>query len=415
MSSVRLTEKRAISFLMWALCIVYFTSYFSRLGYATVIAEIIESEGITKADASLATTACFITYGAGQLISGWLGDRISPKKIIFSGIFITTACNILLPLCGNTGARAVVWGVNGFAQALLWPPMMRMITAYLDPDNASKCCVRASMAANVATILLYLLSPLMIRLGGWRSVFALSATLAATVGLLWIVVMTRFEQRCGVISSTRSGAKKEDPEAASGVSVPHLIVAEGILFVMIAIVMQGILRDGVTTWLPSYLVEVFHLETGSSILSSVVIPIFSVISFQFFAWVNNRFFRNEIRCSAVLFGIGMVLSAAMAALFTASAAISALLAAMLTACMHGINLMLICNLPARFAHTGKVSMISGVLNSCTYVGSALSTYGFALVAQNFGWRTTVVCWIMICLIGVIACVTAQKMCRNLTN
>ena len=271
------------------------------------------------------------------------------------------------------------------------------------------------MAANVATILLYLLSPLMIRLGGWRSVFVLSATLAATVGLLWIVVMTRFEQRCGVISSTRSGAKKEDPEAASGVSVPHLIVAEGILFVMIAIVMQGILRDGVTTWLPSYLVEVFHLETGSSILSSVVIPIFSVISFQFFAWVNNRFFRNEIRCSAVLFGIGMVLSAAMAALFTASAAISALLAAMLTACMHGINLMLICNLPARFAHTGKVSMISGVLNSCTYIGSALSTYGFALVAQNFGWRTTVVCWIMICLIGVIACVTAQKMCRNLTN
>ena len=165
MSSVRLQEKSAIRFVIWTLCIVYFTSYFSRLGYATVIAEIVASEGIAKSDAALATTACFITYGSGQLISGWLGDRISPKKLIFAGLLTTTACNILLPLCGTTGAMTAVWGVNGFAQALLWPPMMRLMTAYFDQKTTSDCCVKASVAANTATILLYLTSPLMIRLG----------------------------------------------------------------------------------------------------------------------------------------------------------------------------------------------------------------------------------------------------------
>ena len=103
----------------------------------------------------------------------------------------------------------------------------------------------------------------------------------------------------------------------------------------------------------------------------------------------------------------------MAALYTASAPASALLAALLTAAMHGTNLMLICNLPARFAASGKVSLLTGMLNACTYVGSALSTYVFALIAQSAGWRATVVCWAGVCLCGAAACLIAARRCRSL--
>ena len=103
----------------------------------------------------------------------------------------------------------------------------------------------------------------------------------------------------------------------------------------------------------------------------------------------------------------------MAALFTASAACSVLLAAALTGCMHGVNMMLICNLPARFAATGKVSLISGVLNACTYIGSALSTYVFALAAQRFGWRVPVLCWAGVCVLGAAACTLGGPRCRRM--
>ena len=122
---------------------------------------------------------------------------------------------------------------------------------------------------------------------------------------------------------------------------------------------------------------------------------------------------NEIVFSVILFGIGSLCALALAALFDTNAAVSVVLVAFLTGSMHGVNLMLICNLPARFANTGKVSLISGVLNACTYVGSAISTYGFALIAQAFGWRTTVVCWAFIAATGLVMCVLGGRKCKRI--
>ena len=72
---------------MIALCAaVYFCSYLTRQNYATVLVEIIESEGVSKAAASAAITGMFITYGLGQIISGYLGDRLNSCHLIAAGL-----------------------------------------------------------------------------------------------------------------------------------------------------------------------------------------------------------------------------------------------------------------------------------------------------------------------------------------
>ena len=45
----------------------------------------------------MALTGSFITYGTGQIISGVLGDRISPKKLVSRGLLVTVLMNVLLP------------------------------------------------------------------------------------------------------------------------------------------------------------------------------------------------------------------------------------------------------------------------------------------------------------------------------
>lgn len=407
-----LEDERACRFLVYALCAVYFAGYFARLDYAVVIAEIVRSEGLLKSDTALATTACFVTYGAGQLLSGWLGDRVSPKRLIFAGLAGSAVCNGLLSLCSGVGSMTAVWAVNGMAQSMLWPPMMRLMTGYLSAPWVEKGCVDTLVASSSATVTLYLTAPLILRMGSWRWMFRLAAALSGAAALGWLLSMGRFEKRHGAPAAWR----REEESAPGGVdlSMASLLTEGGLLFAMFAIVMQGTLRDGVTTWLPSYLTEVFHLPTSSSILSSVLLPLFCVFSVRISVAVKGRFFGGgEIRCSRFLFRLGTVLSLLMAALFTASAACSVLLAAALTGCMHGVNMMLICNLPARFAATGKVSLISGVLNACTYIGSALSTYVFALAAQRFGWRVTVLCWAGVCVLGAAACTLGGPRCRRM--
>ncbi len=412
--SVSLKEKRAGKLLLGALCVIYFVSYVSRLDYATVLAEIVVSENILKSEAALATTACFITYGIGQLISGWLGDRINPKWLIFFGLCLTCGMNFLMPRCHSVGNMVAVWGVNGFAQAMMWPPVVRFLSDYMDHERFQKACVSVSMASSSATVLLYLVAPVVIRLGSWRSIFYIACGMAGVTAALWLAFINPFEKKYAdlrripaPVGRTPPSVKTESKPEKSVLS--RLIFGEGLIFVMVAIVMQGTLRDGVTTWLPSYLVEVFRLDTGSSILSCVIIPLFSMVIFKVCTFLNQKYFRDEVRFSNLLFVLASLLALALAAVFTASAVVATVLAALLTACMHGINLMLVCDLPGRFAATGKVSLISGVLNACTYVGSALSTYCFALIAQTAGWRVTVLCWAAVCVVGVLSCFAVRRL------
>ena len=76
-------------------------------------------------------------------------------------------------------------------------------------------------------------------------------------------------------------------------------------------------------------------------------------------------------------------------------------------------LMLVCMIPSFFSHTGKVSTVSGVLNACTYIGSALSTYGIALLSENLGWGFTLLSWLALALAGTALCLVAARLWKRI--
>ena len=82
---------------------------------------------------------------------------------------------------------------------------------------------------------------------------------------------------------------------------------------------------------------------------------------------------------------------------------SVLLSALLTGCMHGVNLMLISMVPNYFRRFGMAGTASGVLNACTYIGSAASTYGVALLSEKLGWSITLWIWLAIAVLGTLLC------------
>ena len=77
---------------------------------------------------------------------------------------------------------------------------------------------------------------------------------------------------------------------------------------------------------------------------------------------------------------------------------------LITGCMHGINMLLISRLPIHFHNYGRISTISGLLNTFTYVGSAISSYGFAVFSEQLGWGFTIGLWTIIALLGAITCI-----------
>lgn len=70
--------------------------------------------------------------------------------------------------------------------------------------------------------------------------------------------------------------------------------------------------------------------------------------------------------------------------------------------------MLVCMIPPYFKKYGNVSTASGIINACTYVGSAISTYGIAVLSDKIGWNFTVLIWALIAMFGTLICVFSAK-------
>ena len=381
---------------------VYFFSYLTRYNYSVVLVDIINSEGFTKVDASAALTGMFFTYGLGQLVSGYLGDHVEPTLLISVGLLSTSILNFLIPFCPTATWMTVVWCLNGIAQALFWPPMVKFLTQRLSPKAYQKSVVTTAWGANLATMLLFLIAPVVIRYSTWKNLFWICGTASLVMIVVWNVGVRKADAK-GKPQMTPI-AKKEHSDIWNAITGPIRIV---LLVVLLANILQGALRDSMTSWFPTFISEQFHLKSELSILSGVFVPALSVLSTMFAGKVQRKWIHNEILCAALGFALAAVCCTVVRTA-DSNQILTTVFFAGTIGCSHAVNLYLGSILPGRFSKKNCVSTISGALNCAIYIGSAISMYVIARITQAKGWLATLNIWIIAALIGMLLCLSLAR-------
>lgn len=375
-------DKKQASRLILLCSVIYCISYITRINFKAVLLPIMTDTGYAKSELSMALAGLFVAYGVGQLISGHFGDRVQPKYLIAGGLITTAAMNILIPLCANNLLMTIVWTVNGLAQAFMWPPLVKLMSNQMNMEDYTRGTVGVNWGGSIGTILVYLGAAALVAWVAWESVFYASA-LCALIGLIvwWFL--------CPTIDLTPASKNSADVKPSSKRPLSLMICLLG------AIVMMGILRDGVDTFMPVYIDEQYHLGDAISILAGVAMPVFALISQQIAGILFNKVVKDAFRSAFYIFIVGTLSAVALyfVNLSNGNVILSVLLLALLTGCMHGVNMNLICILPPILAGNSKVSAVSGLLNSFTYVGSAISMYVIPLIAENSSWSVTILMWI----------------------
>ena len=402
-----------------ALCsLVYFVSYFARKDFAAVQVEMIDSGAVNGVTAGLIGTALFVCYGAGQLVSGYLGDRIKPQYLLMAGLSATAFANLMMTFVTESSWMIPIWGLNGFAQAMLWPPIVKILSNHLDHERFVTANLIVTTAAHVATILLYLYVPICIRFMSWHSVFYSATVLAVTALVVFgIALYFVLPDKPGV---EREAVRNSNPTFQTDKSFARILISAGIIPTFFSIIMMGFLRDGIESWLPTLYATAFDRDPSESVLVSVILPVFSIVSIVVITALHKRrLFNNEIVGSSLLFGSAIVAAIPLARLINVPGTICNLiclvLAAFICACMHGCNFLLISCLPGRFARVGRAATVSGFCNACVYIGAAVATYTIAIVSDKFGWQITVISWMGVAALGVVLTVLAVKAYSNFIN
>ncbi len=396
------TDKKAK--LLILLCsLAYFASYITRNNYAAVLVEMIDNLNTTKQIASIGVTGSFITYGLGMILSGWLGDKLPARLMIAIGLLGSSAINLCAGCFSNVYWITALWCFNGLFQSMIYPPLMRLMGDNLNNNDLVSGITFVTVAANVATVLIYLVSPLLITWSGWRLVFMVATGIGVLVTLAFLL---------GTRDTNKTNTELDVQE--QNAPIGKIIMQAGLIPLFFAIIIMGILRDGIQTWMPTYVSDVLKLNNSSSILTAVILPVFSVISVALAKVLYSKV-RNEMRTAFLIYAIGAVASTLLIFTFTSLPAFGVFMIALTNASMHGVNLILISMVPAKFKKYGKISTFSGLINAFVYVGAAISTYGIAVISDKFGWLATVICWAVLAVIGTLICMLRIKKWTKFVN
>lgn len=398
--------------ILFLLCWVgYFSTYIGRQNYSAVMAEIIRAEGYLNRTCGLIGTGFFICYGVGQIISGFLGDRYSPKWLIFTGISISAVINGVMSCLNSPEAMVAAWCLNGAAQSMTWSPILRVFSEYLPADQQKKACVNIATTYPAAVFLTYPMCSLLVYWLGWRSVFVVTGVFMGAVSLLWAGGFTWVEKRLGKGNGkAERNISKEKENGGSGSGQEPLIFTPSLVLTLFLIagslVIQGALRDGITNWVPAYLSGTYDVGTFVAIFATSVLPFINL----FGVYAANMIFRggrrDEVRTSGVLFGAAFASLTCLCLTEGSHLLVSLLFFSLATSCMMGINVMLVSFVPTNFIRWGRVSTISGLLNSTVYIGSSIATYGLGAVADVYGWSMLIRCLGVSAVAGLGLCVLA---------
>lgn len=395
----------------WA---AYCASYLGRINYTAALTAIVADGVFSKSHAGFIGTVYFFCYGAGQIFSGILGDRVSPYKMVGTGLVGTVCANILMPLCsGSYIVMSVVWGLNGIVQSMLWTPILYIISNILPEEQRRRACLYIAASFPVGSLLSYVISAGAIKFASWHFAFFIPAGIIACIFVFWCLAAGKTSKILG------RGEKKSLPvqeNTGAKVSLGKLFIVSGAAVICVGILVQGMLKDGVTSWVPTLIKEKYNVSASFSVLLSAVLPIINLSG----AWFATKLYEGPFKLNetaAAAFGFAMTLIPLTGIVFVGKypIAICVILLALFTTIIAAMNHLLMTLIPVHFAKFGRASTVGGIFNCCTYIGSAISTYGFGAVSEKFGWTATVVFWIILGVIGVAACALPMRRYARFAN
>lgn len=404
-----------ISFLF---CLLYFTSYMTRKSFGAIKLGLPEG-WLSDEQIGLIGSALFFAYGAGQLVSGVLGDRIDPRKLILLGLGTTAVCNAAFPFVRALPVLVVLWAINGFAQAMFWPPLVKLMAVYFKGEHYTKVSMHVSMAAQIALLSVFGLSTLAIHLGAWWSVFAVAVVLAIVTATALCFGFASMERRYpGAVRAAMARPQKCNASIAPAPQKGKLwpvVLASGLLFVFVMTATLGFLRDGLEEWMSTYLHDTYHLAADLSTLMNVVMPIFSMVCVKLTTQLYLRVFRDEIKETLIVVAIGLVALICLALLDGVGLWLSVLLLMLTVGCIHAANTCLTCYLPSRYAATGKVSTVAGLVNAFTYVGSTVATTALPVLVGHGSWTVALLACAGVAAICVACVLLMTRRWRHFTS
>lgn len=282
-------------------CYLFF--YTGRQTFGFAIPGIQQELGLSKSTLGAISGAMLWCYAAGQIVNGNLADKFGGRRVMTLGAVLSTALNWLTSFSVGPKSLGMLWGANGFVQAMGFPSGGKVISGWWSTHERGKSFGFYNFAAGLASVLAFVTSTLVVEVFelDWRWTFRVPVLLMLVGGLVFFVVARDNPRQARIKPPPSFDADRDAPDipVEAGRSIERyalMLKNPKVWMTGIALGFNNAARYGLLIWVPVYLLGSDWKSDGSGISPlwvSVALPVGMALGALVNGQMSDRIFRSR--------------------------------------------------------------------------------------------------------------------------
>ena len=370
-----------------------------KMSFSAATVGLVESGVLTKTETGMINGIFWLVYAIGQIIGAIVVNKVSAYLLIEIGIWGSVLSNIVLAGSENFIVMLIAWCLGGMAQSGLWPGILKLVTTEVTDKHRMPLLAYLAYAFSIGSVISYFLTAAILKSWSWKYIFAISGI----IGMVAYVFIAYSKKKDSPILQRKL---QEDKTVVKEKLTFRVVWERGLILFSLLLCLKTIVENGVGSWMPTILTEMFGFSSSNSSLLSVVrllVALAGVTLGTFvYALVKSDELKAIIMLAIPILPVILVLNN-LSGLSATSAIVLFFAVNFFSSALHArISL----NYPARYQDIGLTPTIGAIMN-CMYTGGmAIANYGGGYIADQFGWIAVIRMWtIVIILVLVIAFLT----------
>ena len=403
-NNIKLSKRRSMLLIILA-WLVYTVSYFGKVNYSANITQIIDFYGVTKAKAGAVPTFFFFAYGIGQVLNGLLCKKYNMKWMIFVSLIASGIVNLIIAVSTNFAIIKWLWLINGFALSILWPTLIRLLSESMPQEDLATSSVVMGTTVATGTLIIYGLSSVFAFFNRFKVSFYIASFSIIAVAIVWVIVYNSFVANAKKEKRGLEIVKETNGESeVLGISehISNIAIFASLYVLCFCAIGVNLIKDGLTTWVPSILKEEFSMSDSLSILLTLFLPILAVFGNAYAVRIHKKIPDYVNHCGITFTAIALVICIIIVSL--SMKLMNFMLIGLIVAnfLASSLNSLITSIYPLFMRGRVNSGLIAGVLNGFCYLGSTISSYGLGTIADSFGWIYVFVTLAGFCVLTFIA-------------
>lgn len=376
----------------------YAAYYILRNNFLLSSPELISEFGFTKKDIGFISGTMLVVYGLSKGFMSAFADKSNPKHFMIFGLMMSAAVNLVMGFSASFWVFLFLCILNGIFQGMGAGPACVVLASWFLRKSRGVTTAMFNISHNVGGGLVAPIAGASIAWLGtehWQAAhFTVPIVLATIIAIIVYIFGKGRTYNEGLAPTSKIlGTEQEELIVTKEENVnlttweifrDYIVKDINVWFVSFIDVFTYMIRFGVLTWLPLYLLETKGFSKGQMATAFAIFEWAAIPSTLLAGWLTDTYFKGRRMPLAIITLVGV--GAAMFAYWGGQDLLTVTIDAGIIGCLIYVPMFLSSLQTIELVPSFAAGSATGLRGLLSYIlGSFSGTALFGILAERFGW------------------------------